>query len=106
MAAKKPITLTWDCGGDETLIDGKIGKDRWRWEDTDFQTLCEILIRELQLPNAGEEFNKGGGKIVLKDGSVVLNYQATFFGATWDEEEEDIVEEEAKELKGDLLLFK
>ncbi len=58
LGAKKKISLEWDCGGDETLIFGKINKEKWPWQDEDFLFLCDILIDRLQLPNAGEEFNK------------------------------------------------
>lgn len=103
--AKKKIVLSWDCGGDETLIHGKVNKENWPWDDPDFQTLCDVLVEELQLPNAGEEFNKGGGDIVCKKDRIVLDYEADFLGVSWDDEEGDCVELPPEKRSGELELF-
>lgn len=105
LAAHQQIVLSWDCGGDETIIEGKVDEEEWEWDDPEFESLCEMLIEELQLPNAGCEFNSGGGTIELYNDHIVLNYEAKVSGMNWDEDTEEEVPFDDRTEQGRILLF-
>lgn len=68
------LTCTWDAGGDDTVIhfqlDGK--KLSYGGSQEFLFTLREIIADKLDLPNAGEYYNQGIGKIFLNDDDQIL----------------------------------
>ncbi|MCU0393144.1 MAG: hypothetical protein MUE81_18690 [Thermoflexibacter sp.] len=84
----KQLVAEWDAGGDSTpcwfsIID-KFGKEENREEyskkyEEEFDSLRNYIISELNLPNAGEYYNKGKGVIGLEDDKVVIRYSAKEF---------------------------
>ena len=95
------ITLKWDAGGDETPI--------WIYADgvelTDWEEnvgLLDIVIRALDLPNAGEYFVEGGGELETKDGQLLIRHESHHTGVDYEyegEEDDDISPYDESKLK-------
>lgn len=91
----KIITAEWDAGGDDTpcwfsITDGQGQKqEEIKQYEKYIDILRDCIIDTLDLPNAGEYYNKGKGIITYNDGEVEIHYSAKEFT---NEYEEDILE--------------
>lgn len=94
----KEILTKWDAGGDETLVYLRLeGQNEVNEKLEEIsEALEDIIIDTLELPNAGEYFHNGDGKISLNDqGEIVLNYtskELCYENYTW--EDGKLVEED------------
>lgn len=98
LSSGEPIPVDWNAGGDETLCSVKVG-DSYNYKKDGVNIgweLGDLIAQVLELPNAGEYFNNGHGRIeVNQNGQVVLHYSARAY--YYDYEESDWVDGEPAE---------
>ncbi len=72
----REITVRWDAGGDETLVNVAISGDQNT--ESDFCGALRAKIKDaLHLPNAGEHYHDGHGRVVLDEaGRLVLRFHS------------------------------
>lgn len=110
------ITLKWDCGGDEALIDIQYNNtlisetpNAPDWVDA----LYMHLLNTIQLPSAGEFSMDGKGELLLQDQKILLTCTSYWRGYTdyqlrEDGDYEEIYideDEQADEFTGTFELF-
>jgi hypothetical protein len=90
-----PILAEWNAGGDETCcnvsVNGEFGYEthfiKVSWK------LGDLIAEKLQLPNAGEYYNNGGGVIdVNSSGQIVLTYSARAHYYDYEDENNSTIE--------------
>jgi hypothetical protein len=88
----KSIIAEWDAGGDQTMIwcnvldeEGNEIEVEEAWK-TYLDTIDNYIVFELNLPNAGETYHRGKGKIVYKDDEVSIIYDAKEFTSEYEDE--------------------
>lgn len=92
----KSLTVKWNTGGDETIINFFLETEVISYEDELMNKLATYLIEEFDLPNAGEYYNDGGGEFLIEKGNKILFvYDEFSYGESYDEDlETDNIEEE------------
>ncbi|MDJ1470392.1 hypothetical protein [Xanthocytophaga flava] len=98
LSSGEPIPVDWNAGGDETLCNVKVG-DSYNYKKDGVNIgweLGDLIAQILELPNAGEYFNNGHGRIEIdQNGQIVLHYSARAY--YYDYEESDWVDGEPAE---------
>lgn len=73
----KKLIVKWDAGGDETLVNFP-GEKIMNYDDsldkalTIYTELRSIIRKKLDLPNAGEDYDRGQGEIFLNERNQVI----------------------------------
>ena len=97
----KQVTLSWDCGGDETIIE--IAIDGKEVNNPLMEVTYDEVADKLELPNVGEWFVKGSGKLLLQKGKVVIEHESIGSGLDYENCEFDDdgmpLEETCKEIE-------
>ena len=86
----KEIDIKWDCGGDEAILSFFINDKQISYDNKLVEMLDIYLINHLALPSAGEFAMEGGGKIILENNQVFIEYYSEVSYAEGVEEEEDL----------------
>lgn len=83
------IYAEWDAGGDETpcyvkyISEDQSKKWEWKYEHKGFDIsneLRNLIIDKLDLPNAGDVYNKGFGYITInQENQLILSYTAKHY---------------------------
>ncbi len=103
----KQVTVRWDCGGDEAFAYPAIDGKELQYEDAFSEELAEYIIQKLNLPDAGEFYLKGGGRIFIEDDSnIVIEHTSVMAGVVdYDEEKEEEIYSEEEQESGKQVLF-
>jgi|GEM_PF-2223670 len=87
--AGESIVAEWNAGGDDTCCNVKI-KDIYNYTKDGVNICWDLIAETLELPNAGEYYNKGHGEIdVNQEGQVVLRYSTRAYYYDGSDEEEE-----------------
>lgn len=69
------LTVKWDAGGDDTSISFFVDEKYLGWQLNEMYAKLEtLLIKEFDLPNVGEYFNKGQAEFQLSDNGILITY--------------------------------
>lgn len=82
VSSAKKVEVSWDAGGDETPVWIDVDGERVAWKES--QGIVDVIIENLQLPNAGEEYSEGGGVLLFDGETLSLRYKTRVTGPTWD----------------------
>ena len=76
------LAVRWDCGNDESILFIDLDGAELAFDYTDPNNLAVSLsnyvLDLLELPGVGAFELRGGGRIVLENGKIVLHYQSEF----------------------------
>lgn len=102
----KEVTVTWDCGGDEAFAYPAIDGKELGYENEFSCELADYIIEKLNLPDAGEFYLKGGGRIFIEANTIVIEHTSVGAGVMdYDEEKEEEIYSEEEEESGKNVLF-
>ena len=79
----RKVTFEWDCGGDETIVDLFVDGENQSQTD-EAEDLIDVIIEELQLPNAGEYFVHGKAELLQDGDQLKINHTSQHSGVSWD----------------------
>ena len=82
LQAGRKVTIKWDAGGDETPVWVFVDGEEADWQDC--EDLVDLVIRTLDLPNAGELFVEGGGELLVQDGKLMISHTSKHTGVDYD----------------------
>ena len=101
----KTLTAKWDAGGDETLVSLYVDGKQLSFNSEHFFAICDVIADQLELPNAGEWFVKGGGTIRREANQIVIDHESTGFGYGWDPETDREFEIDEESIVGTDVLW-
>ncbi len=76
----KELTLIWNCGGDEAIIDVFIDGKSQPYDGEFISSLCMFITNFMNLPDAGEFAMEGKGKILLENNNIYLECESILKG--------------------------
>jgi len=78
--SEKEISVKWDCGGDQAIITVYIDGTELNYDNAFAQEMDMYLINKLDLPDVGEFAMEGGGKIIMEQENIYIEYESRWKG--------------------------
>jgi len=101
------VTVRWDCGGDEAFAYLAINGEELKFGDELGEAMDYFIIEKLDLPDAGEFYLKGVGRVFIEEERrIVIEHQSVMAGEIdYDEEKEESIYSEEVVQQGRHVLF-